>query len=108
MILEVLLVLLILGAGSSYAAFVAKRAPVYTGLANLAIWLLVAYGATSIDLVSDSGALQEGVASEPALAVLGFGNALLSVLVILAAAAGEYIDDPRDSAASQPDPRNFK
>ena len=90
MILELLIVLIVLGAAASGAAMVWKRAPLYTGLASLAIWMVVGYSSSSIDLVTDSGGIEEGVASEPALAALAFGNAALSFLVVLAAATGQF------------------
>ena len=101
MVFELLLLLMLLGGGASYLAFVAKKAPVYTSMANLGLWLLVAYGATSIDFIQDNGQLETAVAAEPALAVIAFGNAMLSGLVLIAAATGNYGD------SEAPDPRSI-
>ena len=90
MILWILLALIALGTVSSIAAFGLRAAPVYSSLANIAIWLTVAYSATSIDTIADDGTLVEAAASEPALSVLAFGNAAISVVVLLAAATGNY------------------
>lgn len=87
MILEVWQTLVIVGLAASGAAFVAKKAPVYTGLASLGVWLVVGYGALEIELVV-GGSLE--TVAEPAVAALAFGNALLSVIVIVAAATGSY------------------
>lgn len=90
MILEVLMLLVIVGVLASGAAMVAKVAPMYTSLMSFGIWVVVGYGATSIDLVTDAGALEEAVATEPALAVLAFGNAALSFIVMIATLTGNF------------------
>lgn len=89
----ILIMLCFLGAGATYLAFVAKRAPVYTSLASAGIWLVVGYSSTAIDTVAQDGTVSAAVTSEPALAALAFGNALLSLVVTLAAAKGEFTDD---------------
>lgn len=90
MILELLLVLILVGTGASAAAMVYKRAPLYTGLASLATWLVIGYASTSIDTIADDGTIQESVAAAPELSVLAFGNAFLSAIVVVAAATGSY------------------
>ena len=93
MLFRMVLLLMVLGAVTSAAAFVFKRAPVYSSMANLAIWLTVGYGATSIDFVDETGNVNEAVASEPTVAVLAFGNAALSAVVLIAAATGQFATD---------------
>lgn len=103
MLQTTLYVLIAVGCGVSYLAFVAKRAAVYTSLASLGVWLVVGYGATAIDTVGNDGTINEAAAAEPAIAALAFGNALLSGIVLLAAATGAY-----DAGTTEPtDPREI-
>ena len=95
MILEILILLCILGAGTSYL-MITKRAPVFSSLASLSIWLVVGFGATSIDLVTDSGSVETAVASEPGLVVLAFTTAGISFLVLIDALRGNFSADERD------------
>lgn len=92
MILEVLLALLVIGTIAS-AAMALKVAPLYSSLMSAMCWLVIAYSSTSIDLVTETGALEEGVAAEPALAVLAFGNAAISLLIVVASTIGDYASD---------------
>lgn len=100
MILEVLLAMLAIGTIAS-AAMALKVAPLYTSLMSFATWLVIAYSASSIDLVTETGGLEEGVASEPALAVLAFGNAAISLLIVVASATGKYATD-EETGIDQP------
>lgn len=101
MILEVLVALIAVGTIAS-AAMALRVAPLYSSLMSFAVWIVIAYSATSVDLVTDAGALEEGVSSEPALAVLAFGNAAISLLIVVAAAIGEYGDDEQEHGTDRP------
>lgn len=92
MILEVLLALLAIGTIAS-AAMALKIAPLYSSLMSAIVWLVVAYSSTSIDLTTETGGLEEGVAAEPALAVVAFGNAAISILIVVASTIGDYAAD---------------
>lgn len=103
MMLPVLLALMGLGAISSTAVFGLRSAPVYSGLANLAIWLTVAYSASSIDTIAQDGTVQAAATAEPALSALAFGNAALSAIAVLAAATGNY-----ETASESPDTMSMR
>lgn len=103
MILSVLLTLIAIGTLASGALYIAKAAPVYSGIASLTIWLVIGYSATSIDLIHE-GQLQEAAASEPALAFLAYGNAAISAIALLAAVigTGPYADSDVYGAGDVP------
>lgn len=99
MLLSVLITLCVLGSGASYLAMVSKRAPVFTAIASTGLWVVVGYSATSIDVAANDGTISTGVAAEPALSALAFGMSLLSIIVTLAAAKGEFVDETLQPAA---------
>lgn len=96
MLVQVWQVLVLVGVGASAAAFVYKKAPLYTGLANMGVWAVIGYG--SLELQKSVGG--SAVAETP-VAALAFGNAFLSILVIVAAATGAYGDE---TDSEVPDP----
>lgn len=93
MIFELMLILIVMATFWAGVAMVWKKAPLAAGLISMAHWVVLGYGASSIDFVQDNGQLEEGVGAEPALIVLSFGMALLSLLVVVAAATGSYATD---------------
>ncbi|MCU4926917.1 hypothetical protein OB905_13160 [Halobacteria archaeon AArc-dxtr1] len=101
MILEVLLALLAIGTLAS-AAMALKVAPVYSAMMSMAVWLVVAYASTSVDvLLATNDEVVTHTVNEPALAILAFGNAAISLIILVAAVAGQYgageqtgIDEP--------------
>ena len=93
MLLSVYLALILVGSGASYQAMVAKRAPVFTSIASAGVWSVVGYAGTSLDTVADGGPINAAAAAEPAVSALAFGTAILSLIVTLAAAKGEFADD---------------
>jgi hypothetical protein len=99
-LVQVWQVLVLVGVGASAAAFVYKKAPLYSGLANMGIWSVIGYG--SLELQKSIGGT---TTAETPFAALAFGNAFLSLLVIAAAATGAYGDE---SDSEVPDPRGVK
>lgn len=96
MLVQVWQVLVLVGVCASAAAFVLKKAPLYSGLANMGLWAVIGYG--SLELQKSVGG---ATTAETPIAALAFGNAFLSVLVIVAAATGAYGDED-DSEVPNP------
>lgn len=93
MLVSVYLALILVGSGASYLSMVAKRAPVFTSIASAGVWSVVGYAGTSLDTVANDGTINSAAAAEPAVSALAFGTAILSLIVTLAAAKGDFADN---------------
>lgn len=83
MIWQAWAILVLAGLGSAYLAFVEKRAAVYTSLASAGIFFVAAFGSLEIE-TQFTTSMELGIAALCAL------QALVSVVVFIAAATGQY------------------
>lgn len=96
MIWQVWAILVFIGVGSAYLAFVPKRSPVVTSLAAIGSFSVAALGARDLTVVRDS--VDPYSTTEAGAAVLLALGAAISTVVLLAALTGQYGDqDPEES-----------
>lgn len=88
MLWPVWVVLVLVGTLWSYFAFVAKAAPIWSGLMTVGFWTVAGFGAFAIEMPDGAGGTI--VATETAAAILAFTVSAAGVLVTLAAATGQY------------------
>lgn len=88
MILQVFTLLWLAGCGTAYFAFIRKAEPLFTGLMNFAVWLVLAFSATNIQTVTETGTVVSS--AEMAVSALCIIVALISLPVVFAAASGRY------------------
>jgi hypothetical protein len=88
MIWQAWAVLVLVGAGTSYLAFVAKRAAVYTSLTTFGVSAVTGFGALGLET-------KWTTSGEPGVAILLWTNAVVAAIVFVAAISGQY-GDPDD------------
>lgn len=93
MIWQVWALLVLVGSGSAYLAFVPKRAPVFTSLATIGTFSVAALGATNLRLYSHGTAYQH---VEMSVAILCALTACTGAIVFLAAITGQYGETDED------------
>lgn len=99
MLKEILLVLIAIGVLATAAGIIYQKASVFTNLAGILVWALVAYGASSIDFIQENGELEPGATAEPAVVVLAGGAALIHIIYFGAAVLGQL---PKQNASEKP------
>jgi hypothetical protein len=89
MIWQVWALLVLIGAGSAYIAFVEKRAAIFTSLVTILAFGAATFGAFGIE-VPHGGSTSPFVATETAAAVVCATIALMATIVLAAAVTGQY------------------
>lgn len=105
MIWQAWAILVLVGSGAAYLAFVPKKAPVFTSLATIGTFSVAAIG--SLDLV-DASSTSPYHATETGAAILFGLGAVVASIVFLAALTGQYgdtddEDDPTGGVAKPDD-----
>ena len=105
MLLEIWLALFFAGVLTSIAAFYTKTAALYASILNFFLWGIIALGALELTIISNG---TEMTVEAPAVVFLALVNALVSLPVAFAAAAGKWgkskTDDGLGSATGRMDP----
>lgn len=97
MFVQIWQTLFLAGLAANADAYVLKREPLYTGAMGFGVWLVLALGATNVEVA------RAGTAGpEYAVAVLAAVNAIVSLVVGLKAGTGAYDDEPEQDGLARP------
>jgi len=94
MIWQAWAILVLVGSGAAYLAFVPKRAPIFTSLATVGAFAVAALGSLDLVVVGDGSAPYH--AAEQGIAILLGLTAVVGGIVFLAALTGQYGDPDQE------------